>query len=373
MVAPLATTLSVVIPMHNEEENVEPLLGRLLPVLERIGMHAEILCVDDGSDDGTFARLQICRAREPALKILRLSRNFGKEVALAAGLAHASGDAVVLMDADLQHPPEMIETFVERWQNGYDVVYGVRRLWAERSRRRRLASRVFYRLFSILAKTELPRGAGDFRLLDRRVVKAFNACTERSRFNNGLYAWLGFRHVGIPFDVDDRVNGRSGWSKFALWHFALDAITSFSILPLRIWSYLGVLISAVALSYGAFIVLRTLVLGRDVPGYASLIAAITFFSGVQLISLGVIGEYLGRVFVEVKRRPLYVVAEAEGFGSRPMSLVSGMNELSSRPAYGSASPSELSSAPQSRYAAVARSRDGSTCVTNRFTKQSEGE
>jgi glycosyltransferase involved in cell wall biosynthesis len=341
LVADLPARLSVVIPMHNEDENVEPLLGRLLPVLERIGMGSEVICVDDGSEDGTFARLQLYRAGAPEVKILRLSRNFGKEVAIAAGLAHASGDAVVLMDADLQHPPDMIETFVEHWRKGYDVVYGVRRLWAGRSRRRRLASRIFYRLFSFLAKTELPRGAGDFRLLDRRVVNAFNACTERSRFNNGLYAWLGFRHIGIPFDVKERANGRSGWSNFALWHFALDAITSFSILPLRVWSYLGVLISALALSYGAFIVLRTLILGRDVPGYASLIVAITFFSGIQLISLGVIGEYLGRVFVEVKRRPLYVVAEAEGFDSEPRALLGTSDELASPRAYSSARPFAL--------------------------------
>ena len=308
-----ASSLAVVIPMHNEEENVEPLLDRLRTVLDRIGIDAEILCVDDGSDDSTFMKLRAARAREPRLKILRLSRRFGKEVALAAGLAYAWGDIVVLMDGDLQHPPEMIEAFVERWEQGHDVVYGVRRFWAGRSRGRQLASRVFYRLLSFLATTQLPRGAGDFRLMDRRVVDAFNACTERSRFNNGLYAWLGFRHVGIPFDVEKRANGRASWSTLALWRFAVDAITSFSMLPLRIWSYLGILISVLAISYGAFIVLRTLALGRDVPGYASLITAITFFSGVQLISLGVIGEYLGRVFVEVKRRPLFVVAEAEGF------------------------------------------------------------
>ena len=315
IVARSAGSLSVVIPMHDEQRNVEPLLARLLPVLDRLGIPAEIICVDDGSRDGTLAALKEYRAGEQRLKIISLSRNFGKEVALAAGLEHASGDVTVLMDADLQHPPELIEAFIERWRAGYEMVYGVRRTWAGRSRRRRLASRLFYRLFSILANSDLPRGAGDFRLLDRRVVAALNACTERSRFNNGLYAWLGFRHVGVPFDVDGRANGRSGWSALALWRFAVDAITSFSTMPLRIWSYLGVFVSAFALSYGAFIVLRTLILGRDVPGYASLIAAITFFSGVQLISLGVIGEYLGRVFVEVKRRPLFVVAETVGLPS----------------------------------------------------------
>jgi polyisoprenyl-phosphate glycosyltransferase len=315
IVARSAGSLSVVIPMRNEQWNIGPLLARLRPVLDRLGIPAEILCVDDGSQDGTLATLKEYRAGEQRLKIIRLSRNFGKEVALAAGLEHASGDVVVLMDADLQHPPELIEAFVARWREGYEMVYGVRRPWSGRSRRRTLASRLFYRLFSILASSDLPRGAGDFRLLDRRVVDALNACTERSRFNNGLYAWLGFRHVGVPFEVSDRASGRSGWSVFALWRFAIDAITSFSTMPLRIWSYLGVLVSALALSYGAFIVLHTLIVGRDVPGYASLFAAITFFSGVQLISLGVIGEYLGRVFVEVKRRPLFVIAETVGFAS----------------------------------------------------------
>ena len=266
IVARSAGSLSVVIPMRNEQWNIGPLLARLLPVLDRLGIPAEILCVDDGSQDGTLATLKERRAGEQRLKIIRLSRNFGKEVALAAGLEHASGDVVVLMDADLQHPPELIETFIERWRAGYEMVYGVRRLWVGRSRRRTLASRLFYRLFSILANSDLPRGAGDFRLLDRRVVDALNACTERSRFNNGLYAWLGFRHVGVPFEVSERANGRSRWSVFALWRFAIDAITSFSTMPLRIWSYLGVLVSAFALSYGAFIVLHTLIVGKDVPG-----------------------------------------------------------------------------------------------------------
>jgi polyisoprenyl-phosphate glycosyltransferase len=330
-----APLLSVVIPMHNEADNVEPLLDRLIPVLDRIGGPTEIVAIDDGSRDETVFRLKACRAVEPRLKIVCLSRNFGKEVALAAGLAYARGAAVVLMDADLQHPPELIEALVDRWRAGYDMVYGVRRRWRRRPWLRRVASDLFYHFFSIIAKTELPRGAGDFRLLDRRVVDALNACTERSRFNNGLYAWVGFRHVGVPFDVGGRVNGRSGWSVFALWRFAVDAITSFSMMPLRIWSYLGGLVSLFALSYGTFIVLRTLLFGRDVPGYASLIAAITFFAGVQLISLGVIGEYLGRVYTEVKRRPLFVVGEEVGFDVERSPTRAGVEEPLARAVSGS--------------------------------------
>ncbi|HYN39704.1 MAG TPA: glycosyltransferase family 2 protein, partial [Rhodospirillales bacterium] len=258
-------------------------------------------------------RLAEWREGEPRLRIVRLSRNFGKEVALAAGLNYARGDAVVLIDADLQHPPELIEALLERWHAGFDMVYGIRQHWHGASKARRLASDAFYRVFAAMAQTRLPRGAGDFRLLDRRVVDALNACAERSRFTNGLYAWVGFRHTGIPFDVERRARGHSGWGLFRLWRFAVDAITAFSTMPLRVWSYLGVAVSLFALSYGGFIVGRTLIFGRDVPGYASLIAAITFFSGIQLIGLGVIGEYLGRVFTEVKHRPLFVVAEEVGF------------------------------------------------------------
>lgn len=308
-----AGLLSVVIPMHNEGGNVGPLLERLTPVLDRLGMPAEVVCIDDGSADDTALRVKALRADEPRLRLVQLSRNFGKEVAIAAGLAYARGEAVVLMDGDLQHPPELIEAFVERWQAGYDMVYGIRRRWRRTPLLRRAASRLFYRFFSLLANSNLPRGAGDFRLLDRRVVDALNDCTERSRFNNGLFAWVGFKHTGIPFDVEHRAGGRSGWSVLGLWRFAIDAVTSFSTMPLRVWSYLGVIVSLLAMSYGGFIVVRTLLFGSDVPGYASLIAAITFFAGVQLISLGVIGEYLGRVYTEVKRRPLFVVAEAFGF------------------------------------------------------------
>jgi glycosyltransferase involved in cell wall biosynthesis len=302
--------------MFNESRNVDPLLNRLVPVLARLDINWEVVCVDDGSSDGTFQRLTEARGREPRVKIVRLSRNFGKEVGIAAGLAYAGGDAVVLMDADLQHPPELIEAFVARWRAGFDMVYGVRQRWKGASRARQLASKAFYKVFAAMTLTPLPPGAGDFRLLDRRVVDALNACPERSRYTNGLYAWVGFRHVGVSFNVDHRVYGRSGWSLFTLWRFAIDAITAFSMMPLRVWSYLGTIVSLLALSYGAFIVFRTLMFGRDVPGYASLIAAITFFSGVQLIGLGVIGEYLGRVFTEVKRRPLFIVAEEIGFAPR---------------------------------------------------------
>lgn len=309
--------LSIVIPMLDEAANIDPLFARLLPVLDRIGMASEIVCIDDGSRDDTVARLKALRAHDARLRIVSFSRNFGKEVALAAGLRYARGDAVVLMDGDLQHPPEVIETFVERWRSGFQMVYGERRSPRESAGgRRRLLNGLFYRAFAVVAQTKLPRGAGDFRLIDRRAVDALNALTERTRFTKGLYAWIGFRQTAVPFEVETRKNGRSGWSSLSLWRFAIDAITSFSMIPLRIWSYAGGIISLFAIGYGLYCLLRELVYGTDVPAVSSVMVAVTFFAGVQLLSLGVIGEYLGRVFTEVKRRPLFLVAEEVGFADQ---------------------------------------------------------
>lgn len=304
--------LSVVIPMRDEGGNIEPMFARLRPVLERIGMASEIICIDDGSCDDTVARLKAVRIGDPRVKIVCFSRNFGKEVALAAGLRYARGDAVVLMDGDLQHPPEVIEEFVARWHDGAQMVFGQRRLQHGRGLRPML-TRLFYRAFAIVAQTKLPQGACDFRLIDRRAADALNALTERTRFTKGLYTWIGFKQVGVPFDVETRKNGRSGWSNLGLWRYAVDAITSFSMIPLRIWSYVGGVISLFAIGYGLYCLLRESVYGTDMPAVTSVMIAVTFFAGVQLLSLGVIGEYLGRVFTEVKQRPLFLVAEEVGF------------------------------------------------------------
>lgn len=310
--------LSIIIPMLDEGANVEPLFARLLPVLDRIDMASEIICVDDGSADDTVARLKAMRAHEPQIHIVSFSRNFGKEVALAAGLRYARGDAVVLMDGDLQHPPEAIEHFVARWREGFQMVYGQRRPQKARGLRR-LLNGVFYWAFAVVAQTKLPQGACDFRLIDRRAVDALNALTERTRFTKGLYTWIGFKQAAVPFEVESRKNGRSGWSTLGLWRFAVDAITSFSMIPLRIWSYVGGVISLFAIGYGLYCLIRETVYGTDVPAISSLMIAVTFFAGVQLLSLGVIGEYLGRVFTEVKQRPLFLVAEEVGFADRTAS------------------------------------------------------
>lgn len=318
-------TLSVVLPMYNESDNLPALFKRLFPVLEALArdiagrggaLDYEVVCVDDGSIDGTFAALKSLRAAHPELRLIALSRNFGKEVALAAGLRHARGDAVVIMDSDLQHPPEVIADLVSHWREGFDIVFGVRENGNNASWPRRKTSQAFHRAFAVLAQTQLPLGACDFRLLDRKAVDALNAMPERNRFNKGLYSWIGFRQIGVPFVVGDRRAGASGWSFIALWRFAIDAITSFSMIPLRFSSYFGGLISLAAIAYAAYELVRTLIYGGDIPGYPSLIVAIMFFAGVQLLSLGIIGEYLGRVFTEVKQRPLYIVAEAIGFEAR---------------------------------------------------------
>jgi glycosyltransferase involved in cell wall biosynthesis len=309
---PAARKLSVVIPGLNEEAGIPALIARLQPVLERIGLEWEIIFIDDGSTDGTLPLLKNLNARDPRIKAVSLSRNFGKEIAAAAGLTYAKGDAAVLMDADLQHPPELIEEFVKRWQEGYQVVYGRRRDRDADSFLHRASARIFYSAFEKLSGTVLPEGAGDFRLLDRKAIDAMNRMGERVRFNKGLYAWMGFRSIGVPFTVPPRSSGSSRWRPRQLLRFAFDGITSFTTIPLRVWSYLGLIISLFAFGYAMMVLVKTLLFGADVPGYPTLIISVMFFAGVQLISLGVLGEYLGRMYEEVKGRPLFLVAEELG-------------------------------------------------------------
>ena len=304
--------LSVVVPVYNESANIEPLCDRLVPILERVAASWEVVFVDDGSEDDTLSAIRARNAAEPRIGAVSFSRNFGKEVAIAAGLDHARGRAVVIMDADLQHPPEVIERFVARWREGYVMVYGQRTSRADESAVKRGFARLFYRLFDSFTHMHLPEGAGDFRLIDARGVEVLRGLSERSRFSKGLYAWIGFKTIGIPFVVEERRHGATKWSFRTLFRFAFDGITAFSTVPLRVWTYLGGLISVLAIAAAAYFAVRTLLFGVDVAGYPSLIVSITFLGGVQLMSLGIIGEYIGRIFAEVKRRPLYVVAERIG-------------------------------------------------------------
>ena len=305
--------LSVIVPMLNEARGIDALLERLLPVLESTGIDFEVIAIDDGSVDDTLDILKQRHAGDARIKALSLSRNFGKEIAVAAGLRHASGDAVVIMDGDLQHPPELIPKLIAGWRDGHDVVYAQRIDRDADSASRRFLARIFYRTFRMLSGTRLHEDAGDFRLLSRRAVAALNRLGERARFNKGLYAWIGFKSTGIPFDVPERPGAdKSRWRPRQLWHFALDGLASFTTIPLRIWSYLGLAISLLALAFGFFIIIDTMLYGNSVRGYPTLMVSILFLGGVQLISLGVIGEYLGRVYEEVKARPLFIVGEAVG-------------------------------------------------------------
>ncbi len=309
---PQAFRLSVVVPCYNEAA-VLPLLGeRLLPVLASVTDDFEVICVNDGSTDETWALLLAMQAADPRFRLIDLARNFGKEVALSAGLAHASGDAVVPMDADLQDPPEVIVEFVRHWQAGADTVIGVRSDRRSDGLFKRVSANGFYRVMSHLSDVPITRNAGDFRLMDRQVVDALLQLPERTRFMKGLFAWVGHRQVMVEFSRQPRAAGSSKWPGWKLWNFALDGLFSFSTLPLRIWTYFGLTVAAAGMLYMAYIVLRTLLVGSDVPGYPSLLAIVLFVSGLQLTSIGLLGEYLGRIFMEVKQRPLYLVRELRG-------------------------------------------------------------
>ncbi|MEO1066891.1 MAG: glycosyltransferase family 2 protein [Pseudomonadota bacterium] len=308
-----APTLSVVIPTYNEAKNIQQLMARLVPILDAQNITYEIILVDDGSVDDTCTRISSYIGKVDGLKLVRFSRNFGKEAALNAGLAHAAGDAVMQLDADLQHPPEIIPDFIGKWRDGADIVYGARKSRSGESFLRRTLAKSFYSVFATISQVKLMEGLGDFLLIDRKVVDALLLLPERERFTKGLYAWVGFSRVAVPFEVAPRAHGQSRWSIAKLTNFAMDAITAFGSLPLKVWTYVGLFLAIPSVAFGVFIMLRTLILGSDVPGYASLMVAICLFSGVQLLGLGIIGEYLSRVLTEVKQRPLYLVQEKLGF------------------------------------------------------------
>lgn len=320
---PMPGLISAVVPVFNEAEGADLLIARLRPALQRCAQNYEIIFVDDGSSDATVDTIRRLRDNDPAIRAICFSRNFGKEIAIAAGLDHARGDVVVILDADLQHPPETIEAFVNRWREGYDNVYGVRTSRDADSPLRRWLTQRFYKLYDAFGETKLPAGAGDFRLLDRKAVDALRLLGERARFNKGLYAWIGFRSIGVEFQVGERAVGGSRFNFRKLTRFALDGLMSFSTLPLRVWTYVGSVISIVSLVIGLYFFLQPLLHGVDVPGFATIIVSVMLLSGVQLMSLGILGEYIGRIFAEVKRRPLYIVDERIGMDSaqpRPQGL-----------------------------------------------------
>ena len=305
-------SLCVVVPCFNEEAVIGAFHARLMAALDALPVSAQVLYVDDGSRDRTAAAIAALCAADPRVGALRLSRNFGKELALTCGLDHAEADAVVVIDADLQDPPELIATLWARFREGHDVVYAVRRSRAGESWFKRATASAFYRVIGRLSDTPVPADTGDFRLLSRRAVLALRGLRERHRFMKGLFGWVGYAQVAVPYDRAPRAAGSSKWNWWRLWNFAIEGITSFSVAPLRVATYVGLLSAVLAFAYGAWIVAKTLLWGDPVAGYPSLMAVILFLGGIQLMALGLIGEYLGRLYLESKRRPLYLVEAALG-------------------------------------------------------------
>ena len=308
--------LSLVMPVKDEEVAIGPCLARLIPVIEAMDDPAarsfEILFVDDGSSDSTLDVIRKANAADQRVRGLSLSRNFGKEAALTAGLDAARGLAVVPLDVDLQDPPEALPRMIAEWRNGFDVVYGVRDNRETDSLPKRITADFYYRAHNWLSNDKIPEHAGDFRLLDRRVVDVIRQMPERNRFMKGLFAWAGFKQAAVSYHREERKVGSTKFNYWKLWTLAIDGITSASTAPLRIWSYLGGIVALGALGYALFIIIRTLTTGIVVPGYASLMVAILFLGGLQLLSLGILGEYVGRILTETKARPLYVIRETVG-------------------------------------------------------------
>lgn len=305
--------ISIIVPMYNEEKGLDTLFAELHQVMGEMDARYEIVCVDDGSKDGTRAALVAKAADDSRIRAVLLSRNFGKEAAMTAALDYAQGDAVIPIDADLQDPPELIPEMVAKWREGFDVVYAKRISRDADTRLKRNSAGLFYKVFNALSEMPIPENVGDFRLMDRRVVDAIKQLPEKDRFMKGLFCWPGFNSTTLEFERKERAEGETKFNYWRLWNFALNGITSFSSVPVRMGVYLGLAVSVAAFVFGVMIVLKTLVTGVDVPGYASLMVVMLFLGGVQLFFLGLLGEYIGRIYKEVKNRPIYMVDKAIGF------------------------------------------------------------
>lgn len=304
--------LSLVVPAFNEAEMVEIFCERTIPILSAIDERFEVIFVNDGSRDATGERVKTLHRKDPRIKMIELSRNFGKEIAMTAGLDLSSGDVVVVMDADLQDPPELIPEMLTKWREGYDTVYATRTVREGETFAKKSTAALFYRLLRRMTKIDIPANTGDFRLMSRRTVDALKMLREHHRFMKGVFAWVGFKQTQIYYHRQPRAAGATKWNYWKLWNFAIEGITSFTYGPLKISSYLGFIIAFLAFMYALFLIVRTLMFGKDVPGYASIMVVLLFTSGVQLVFLGVLGEYVGRMFDETKRRPLYLVQDLVG-------------------------------------------------------------
>lgn len=300
--------LSLVVPVYNEEETVALFVHRVSQVFgSDPAIKLELVFVNDGSSDATLDCLLTLQQENPSIRIVDLSRNFGKEAALSAGLKAATGQVVVPIDVDLQDPPELILDMIDKWRQGYDVVLGRRVNRDSDSWAKRVTATWFYRIHNKISDPQIPENVGDFRLMDRAVVDALNELPESRRFMKGLFAWVGFRTTFVSYTRPERVAGTTKFNGWRLWNFALEGVTSFSTDPLKIWTYIGGFVASISIIYAAYLTLRVFFLGIDVPGYASVMVAVTFLGGLQLVGIGVIGEYLGRTYLESKRRPIYLI------------------------------------------------------------------
>lgn len=300
--------LSVIVSMYNEEDSLSLFFKTINKTLSKLKKYTyEIICIDDGSKDKTYSLLEKYAKDDERIKVIKFSRNFGKEYGVMAGLKFCSGRCAIPMDVDLQDPPELILEFVKKWEEGYDMVYGIRSDRGSDTFLKRWTAKLFYKTYNLMTKSPIPYNAGDYRLIDRKVINAILSLKERNVFMKGIFGWTGFKSTGINYVRQKRSAGVSKWNYWKLWNFALDGITASTTFPLRIWTYLGTMLSTAGLFYALYIIIRTIVDGVDVPGYASLLVFILLLGGIQMIILGILGEYIGRIFVEVKSRPIYIV------------------------------------------------------------------
>ncbi len=308
--------ISLVVPVFNEADAAGLFVAAVSKALPKSAFDLEIVFVNDGSRDATLPVITALAQKDPRIVVLNLSRNFGKEAALTAGIEHAGGDVIVPMDVDLQDPPDVVPLMIEKWREGFDVVVGARASRRSDGAMKRLSASWFYRVFNAVAHQQIPADVGDFRLMDRAVAEAMMRLGERNRFMKGLFAWTGFSTAIVDYARAPRAAGQTSWNYWKLWNFALDGIISFSTAPLRVWTYVGLLVALGAIVYAGVITVRTLLFGIDVPGYASIMVVMLLLGAIQLISIGVIGEYVGRLFIETKQRPLYVLAGIYSKGER---------------------------------------------------------
>lgn len=300
--------LSIIVSMYNEQESLDTFFVEIKKVLKKLSSYTyEIVCIDDGSVDKTFEMLEEYAKKDNTIKVIKFSRNFGKEYGMMAGLRYCKGRAAIPMDVDLQDPPKLIIDFVKKWEEGYDMVYGIRNDRTSDTFLKRYTAKLFYKIYNLMTRSPIPYNAGDYRLLDRKVINAILSLKERNVFMKGIFGWTGFKSCGVNYVRQKRCAGVSKWNYWKLWNFALDGITASTTFPLRIWTYLGTILSFTGMLYALYIIIKTIAYGVDVPGYASLLVFILLLGGIQMIILGILGEYIGRIFIEVKNRPLYIV------------------------------------------------------------------